>query len=129
MVKNAQSQRLRWLWSTDQMRPPLFRRQPCAMQCIASIPLPLRRRVLRGCFQVLHRFRGLRFRQYETQPQAVFKLRLISAKPGLFPYININVLKIFAEKDSPTNIESPNSPILVTICHAGISDTPNLSII
>ena len=26
MVKNAQSQRLRWLWSTDQMRPPLFRR-------------------------------------------------------------------------------------------------------
>jgi len=58
-----------------------------------------------------------------------FKLRIIPAKLGLFPYININALKIFTEKDSPTNIESPNTPILVTICHAGISDTPNLSII
>ena len=27
-------------WSTDRMRPPLFRRLLCAMQCIASIPLP-----------------------------------------------------------------------------------------
>jgi hypothetical protein len=42
-------QRLRWLWSIDQMRPPLFRRLLCAMHCTASIPLPLRRRVLHGC--------------------------------------------------------------------------------
>ena len=54
---------------------------------------------------------------------------MISAKRGLFPYINLNVLKIFTEKDSPTKIESPNTPILITSCHAGISDTPNLSII
>ena len=47
---------------------------------------------------------------------------------GLFPYININVLKILVEKNSPTMTESPNTPILVTICHAGTSDTPNLSI-
>ena len=36
-------------WSTDQMRPPLFRRLLCAMQCIANIPLALRRRVPHGC--------------------------------------------------------------------------------
>ena len=63
------------------------------------------------------------------KPQAFFKPWIISAKPGLFPYININILKIFIERYNPTIIESPNTKILITICHAGISDIPNLSIV
>jgi hypothetical protein len=66
---------------------------------------------------------------YGTPPHVAFKLRIMPAKLGLFPYINIKALKILTEKDRPTNIESPKTPILVTICHAGISDTPNLNII
>ena len=44
-------QRLRWLWTTHQMRPPL--RSTASMRCsiayFHNIPLPLRRRVLHGC--------------------------------------------------------------------------------
>jgi hypothetical protein len=63
------------------------------------------------------------------KPQATFNPWIISGKPGLFPYININNLKIFIERKSPTITDSANTVILVTICQAGISDTPNLSIV
>ena len=63
------------------------------------------------------------------RPQAFFKLLIISAKLGLLPYISINDLNSFVEKDNPAMMESPNTPILVKICHAGTSDTPNLTIV
>jgi len=61
--------------------------------------------------------------------QAFFRLRIISEKPGLLPYINIYTLKILIERNSPTIMESPNTPILVMICQKGISDTPNLNMV
>ena len=63
------------------------------------------------------------------RPQATFNPWIISGIPGLFPYININNLKIFIERNSPTITDSANTVILVTICQAGTSDTPNLSIV
>jgi len=63
------------------------------------------------------------------RPQAFFRLLMISAKLGLFPYINIYILKILMARKSPAIMESPNTPILVMICHNGISDIPNLNML
>jgi len=41
----------------------------------------------------------------------------------------MNILKILIERYNPTIIESPKTPILAAICQAGMSDTPNISII
>ena len=61
--------------------------------------------------------------------QAVFILLKISENRGLFPCINIFILNILMERDSPPTMESPNTPILVRICQMGISDTPSLTMV
>ena len=61
--------------------------------------------------------------------QGFRRLRIISAKLGLLPCINIFTLKIFIARNNPPIMESPNTPILVMICHKGISDTPNLNMV
>ena len=61
--------------------------------------------------------------------QAFFRLWIMSRKPGFLPYINIYTLKILMTRNSPTIMESPNTPILVMICQKGMSDTPNLNMV
>ncbi len=53
----------------------------------------------------------------------------MSLKPGLLPCISIYILKILIERNSPTIMESTNTPILVMICQNGISDTPILNMV
>jgi hypothetical protein len=63
------------------------------------------------------------------RPQAFLRLSVISVRLGLFPYINIYILKILIERNSPAIMESPNTLVLVMICHKGESDTPNLNMV
>lgn len=65
----------------------------------------------------------------KIRPQADFKPWIISPKLGLFPYINMYILKILMTMYSPPMMERTNTPMLVKISHSGISVIPNITMV
>jgi hypothetical protein len=74
-----------------------------------------------------HLRRSARREQAPVSAHAFFRLRPISAKRGLLPYISICTLNSFADTKSPAAIGNTKAPILIRICQTGMSDTPSRS--